>query len=291
MTHAGTAGAKAGFTLIEVMVAVVILAIGLTSLFTSEAGAVRIAQRARTTTIATMLARCKMGEVEERVSKGGFPAEIIDGRDECCTGGEHDGFSCSWKVERIVLPEMGGEEGDTGGTGGGGKLAGGFTGGRDEKGAGLGLAPGAAPGSSSRALPSAFAGIGDAGAGGDGGILGSMVTSLGESSGGGDPLTAMVMELTFPVMKPVIEEGVRRASVTVSWKEGDSEQTFDVVQYLVNEAPMLPSESMVEAAQTGGTTAGGAAGGGAAGGSSTTNTRSTTSTTSTSSGSASGATR
>ena len=57
-----------GFTLIEVMVAVVILAVGMASLFTSEAGAVRIAQRARTTTIATLLARCKMGEIEERYS-------------------------------------------------------------------------------------------------------------------------------------------------------------------------------------------------------------------------------
>jgi general secretion pathway protein I len=243
-----------GFTLIEVMVAVVILAVGLSSLFTSEAGAVRIAQRARTTTIATLLARCKMGEVEERVSKEGFPAEQIDGRDECCEGGEHDGFKCEWKVERIVLPEVGGETGGTGGTGGGGKVAGGLTGG-SEKGASLALAPGAAPGASasSGSVPSAFAGLGDGGASGDGGILGSMVTSLGESSGGGDPIAAMVMELTFPVMKPVIEEGVRRATVTVSWLEGGSEHSFDVVQYLVNEAPALPTETMVGNAQGGAT--------------------------------------
>lgn len=247
--------ARAGFTLIEVMVAVVILAVGLSALFTSEAGAVRIAQRARTTTIATLLARCKMGEVEERVSKEGFPAEKIDGRDECCNGGEHDGFRCEWKVERIVLPEIGADEGNTGGTGGtgGGKLPGGLTGGRDEKGSTL--APGAPPGGSS-SLPSAFSGLSDGGAG-EGGILGSVVTSMGESSGGGgDPLTAMVMELTFPVMKPVIEEGVRRATITVSWKEGDSEQTFDLVQYLVNEMPLLPSESQVENAMTGGGTGG-----------------------------------
>jgi hypothetical protein len=95
-----------------------------------------------------------------------------------------------------------------------------------------------------------LSGLGDAGAGGDGGILGNVVSSLGESSGGGgDPLTAMVMEMTFPVMKPVIEEGVRRATVSVSWKEGDREQTFDVVQYLVNEMPMLPGESAIEAMQ------------------------------------------
>jgi general secretion pathway protein I len=246
--------------LIEVMVAVVILAVGLASLFTSEAGAVRIAQRARTTTIATMLARCKMGEVEERVAKEGWPAERIDGRDECCEGGEHDGFKCEWKVERIVLPELGGEEGETGGTGGtggGGKLAGGFTAGRDEKGSAL--AAGAPPplgSGSARPLPGAFSGLADGGVESEGGILGSVVTSMGESSGGGDPLSALVMELTFPVMKPVIEEGVRRATITVSWKEGDKEQTFDVVQYLVNELPILPNENAVEASQTGGATAG-----------------------------------
>ena len=38
-----TSRARAGFTLMEVMVAVVIMAIGLGSLFASEAGAIRIA--------------------------------------------------------------------------------------------------------------------------------------------------------------------------------------------------------------------------------------------------------
>lgn len=248
---------RAGFTLIEVMVAIVILAVGLASLFTSEAGAVRIAQRARTTTIASLLARCKMGEVEERVAKEGFPADQIDGRDECCEGGEHDGFRCEWKVERIVLPEISemGNTGGTGGTGGGGKLAGGLTGGKNEMGSTL--MPGAPPsaGERSRPLPGAFANLSDAGTS-EAGILGSVVTSFGESSGGGDPISAMVMELTFPVMKPVIEEGVRRATVTVNWKEGDREQTFDIVQYLVNEMPLLPSESQVENALTGGGTGG-----------------------------------
>lgn len=252
----------AGFTLIEVMVAVVILAVGLASLFTSEAGAIRIAQRARTTTIATLLARCKMGEVEERVSKEGFPAERIDGRDECCEGGEHDGFKCEWKVERIVLPEIDAEGGGDGGM----KLPG-TPGGKDEKGSPL--APGAGPstGSSSRPLPNALSSLsGDAGVSPEGGILGNVMTSLGESSGGGgDPIAAMVMEMTFPTMKPVIEEGVRRATVTISWKEGDKEQSFDLVQYLVNEAPIVLNEEGVETLQaTGGTTAGTTAGAGGA---------------------------
>ena len=72
-------------------------------------------------------------------------------------------------------------------------------------------------------------------------------------------------------MKPVIEEGVRRATVTVSWKEGDAEQNFDVVQFLVNELQPALTEQQVEAIQdmggpTGGTT-GNTPGGGTPGGS------------------------
>lgn len=248
----------AGFTLIEVMIAVVILAVGMSALFTSEAGAVRIAQRARTTTVATLLARCKMGEVEEKVLKEGWPGDVIEGRDECCTDAEKEGFRCEWKVERVTLPEL---DADTGGlTAGltGGLTAGGTTGG--EKGALPG--PGAAPlaGGGAGGL-----GAGEPGGGleGDGGILGSMITSAGSSGGDSDPFAQMAMEMTFPVMKPVIEEGVRRATVTVSWKEGGAEQSFEVVQFIVNELPMLPSESETEGPATGGGTAG--AGGTAAG--------------------------
>ena len=247
---------SAGFTLIEVMIAIVILAVGMASLFTSEAGAVRIAQRARTTTIATLLARCKMGEVEERVFKEGWPAEQIDGRDECCDGAEHDGFKCEWKVERIVLPELT-EDGETGGLTAGGK-------GKDkdkdkdkdkreldEKGPGGGIAGGIGGGGLAGGMLAGGA-SGDAGMG-DGGILEGFVSQFSGGPEDSDPIASFVMSISFPIMKPVIEEGVRRATVTVSWKEGDSERTFDVVQYLVNEAQAAMSEQQIEAGTGGGT--------------------------------------
>jgi general secretion pathway protein I len=257
---------RAGFTLIEVMVAVVILAVGMASLFTSEAGAVRIAQRARTTTIATLLARCKMGEIEERVFKEGWPAEQIDGRDECCDGAEHDGFKCEWKVERIVLPELT-EEGETGGmTAGGDKKDKLKERGRDlagsERGAGGALGGGGLAGGALGGNVSV-----DAGLEGDGGILDGLMTQFSGDEGG-DPIASMAMQLTFPVLKPVIEEGVRRATVSVSWKEGDSDLSFEVMQFLVNEAQAALSEQQVEAIQDMGGTTGGAAGGTTAGGSS-----------------------
>jgi general secretion pathway protein I len=198
-----------------------------------------------------------MGEIEERVFKEGWPAEQIDGRDECCEGADHDGFKCEWKVERIVLPEIT-EDGETGGTTAGGKSKDkdkdkGKKRELEEKGPGGGIAGGAGGGLAGGAS-------GDAGVGGDGGMLEGFISQF---SGGdeGDPIAAFVMELSFPVMKPVIEEGVRRATVTVRWKEGDSEQTFDVVQYLVNEAQAAMSEQQAEGLQNLGTTGGAAAGG------------------------------
>jgi general secretion pathway protein I len=252
---------RRGFTLIEVMIAVVILAVGLSSLFTSEAGAVRIAQRARTTTVATLLARCKMAEIEERIFKEGWPGEQIDGRDECCDEAAHEGFECEWKVERISLPELGAEgEEKEGGLKDRVKqsASGGSDGKSGSAAAGAAAAGAAAALAATGGLGGTGAAGGTAGAGGDGGIS-EILTAVGASAGagsGGDPFAAMVMEMTFPVMKPVIEDSVRKATVTVSWKEGSSEQKFDVVQFLVNELPMLPDENMVDLATTGGGTAG-----------------------------------
>ncbi|MBZ0118623.1 MAG: type II secretion system GspH family protein, partial [Sandaracinaceae bacterium] len=62
------------FTLLEVLVAVAILGISLTAIFSSQAGAIRTGARARAISTATLLARCKMGEVEEEMINEGFPA-------------------------------------------------------------------------------------------------------------------------------------------------------------------------------------------------------------------------
>jgi general secretion pathway protein I len=233
----------AAFTLLEVMVAVVILAVGLSSLFTSEIGAIRIAQRARTTTVATLLARCKMGEIEEKIAKEGWPATDTDDRDECCEGAEHKGFRCEWSVKRIVLPDLpedalngqdameqlkagGGQSGTPGSTP-----------------AGPSVTPGA---NASDPLSSVGVPLG--------GIT-SMLSGGGTGgTGGADPIAALVMSYAFPIMKPVIEEQVRRATVTVHWDEGTSQQSFDVVQYLVNELPMLPPEEDQETDTGTGTT-------------------------------------
>jgi general secretion pathway protein I len=193
----------AGFTLLEVMVAVAILGITLVSIFSSEAGAIRMAGRSRLLTTASLLARCKMGEIEEEVMRTGFPAVSSQGSDECCEGGEVEGFECDWEISRVVLPDqmLGGEGEEEGGP-----LAGLLGGGA----AGAPAAPAGPP------TPDQM-------------LSGSML------AGGGGMISQMAMQFVLPVLKPSIEEQVRRATVTVRWREGTGEQEFDVVQYLVAE--------------------------------------------------------
>ena len=225
---------RGGFTLLEVMIAVVILAVGLSSLFTSEAGAIRIAQRARTTTIASLLARCKMGEIEEKVLKEGWPAELIEERDECCEDGEREGFSCEWKVERIKLPDIEESEDESGDDDD-----------DDEKrdGKETPREPGMIdqlaelskedPKERLTSITDMLSGGGTSSAEGD---------DEAESESTLDPMSAMVMELAFPIMKPVIEEGVRRATVEVLWKEGKKEQRLSITQFLVTEEQIILPE-------------------------------------------------
>jgi general secretion pathway protein I len=207
------------FTLLEVMVAVTILGIALTAIFSSEASAIRVASRARFLTTATLLARCKMGEIEEQTMREGLPAVSANGTDECCEDGEVEGFECEWEIMRIVLPDavpMGGGGSDSGGTGAG-PLAGVLGG------VGSGSS-GAPPASSASGMP-------------PGAPTPEQLMSGAMMSGGGDMVGQLALQFVFPILKPQLEEQVRRARVTVRWHEGDREQSFQVSQYLVAEQP------------------------------------------------------
>jgi general secretion pathway protein I len=190
-----------GFTLLEVMVAIAILAVSLTAIFASQGGAIKVAHRARKVTVASLLARCKMGEIEQMIHEEGFPAIERGDEDGCCEDAEVEGFTCDWVVERVELPEPGvegdGAEKDTIDTEEGGEEA-----------AGLDLA---GAGSVEDVLS------------GSGGL------------GGGDMITEMAMSYAFPILQDPIEEQIRRAKVEVRWHEGSRERSFIVVQYLVAE--------------------------------------------------------
>ncbi|MGB5701633.1 MAG: type II secretion system protein, partial [Polyangiales bacterium] len=101
-----------GFTLLEVMIAIAILGLSLTAIFSSEVGAANVAARARRQNVAATLARCKMGEIEEIIAIEGLPALEKKDTDACCEHAPVEGYECSWIVERIILPELGAQEAD-----------------------------------------------------------------------------------------------------------------------------------------------------------------------------------
>jgi general secretion pathway protein I len=208
-------GAANGFTLLEVMVAMAILAIALSAVFSTEAGSIRMAARARKMGFATLLVRCKMGEIEEEIATNGLPAIFASGNDACCEDAEIDGFECKWEIEPILMPDTMFEEPDADA-----------------------VAPGTAPGASP---PAPGAAATDSLSGDPSELL----------SGGGDVggMASMAMQYVYPVLKPAFESQVRRATVTVTWHEGTTARSFEVTQYLVAEQGAAPATDPNDPAQ------------------------------------------
>ena len=95
--------AEAGFTLLEVMIAVAILSITLVTLLSVVTSNMRATRHARLTTTATFLARGKMVELEDQVLENGFSTD-----DESAEGTfkeqDHPEFRWDSIIERVELP-------------------------------------------------------------------------------------------------------------------------------------------------------------------------------------------
>jgi general secretion pathway protein I len=188
--------------------------------------------------IANGLARCKMSELEERLLKFGYPE--IDENDEglCCVDDTHENMHCTWKVERIELPQPQNVD----------MLSGGST----DAGAGLSLssaldaAGGLAAGSATAGgVSGAAAGLGPLGAlaqlstnpqalGSDGGIANLASSLSGSMAGGTAAIAPLVMSMVYPQLKPMLEASIRKITVTVGWREGLKTRDLGIVQYVTN---------------------------------------------------------
>jgi len=202
---------RTGFTLLEVMIAVAILGISLTAIFSSEVGAANVAARARRQSVAATLARCKMGEIEEIIAIEGLPALEKKDTDSCCEHAPVEGFECEWIVDRIILPEfgVGGED--------------------DEDGEGDDVD------NPNEILNEAVDEVTSAG--------GPTEQVIAGEAGN---MAMLALQIGFPILKPFLEEQVRRATVTVTWTEGSKQRGFDVTQYLVSEQAAPTDESLTE---------------------------------------------
>ena len=200
-----------GFTLLEVLVAIAILGLGLTVILGSQVGLFTNAARGQHLTVATNLARCKMGEIEVDLLKLGYQLTDVTDDGPCCGDDEsNEGYRCSWKIERVTLPELplSGADGGVGPSGDGG----------------LDLGP-----------IGMLAGLGQPG----GQALGSKASTkdLAQTLGNapsGMGLAPMMMSMVYPTLKPMLEASIRKVSVTVSYKEGKFERELLVTQYVTN---------------------------------------------------------
>ena len=188
-------GRLAGFTIIEVMVAMLIFAIAIVSIFGAQFSTVSTTEFARHTTMATELARCRMSELElEILQNGGFEEGDVMQSGPCCEVIDGDpsaaDYNCSWEIKTIQLPDT--SQLMAGGSDGG--LGGGLFG--DLLGGGLD------------------------GAGGD------------EAAGaaGLDMVSAFL-----PTVTDLLEQAIRRVTVTVEWELSSGEKReLSIVQFVVH---------------------------------------------------------
>ena len=200
-----------GFTLLEVLVAIAILGLGLTAILGSQVGLFTNAARGQHLTVATNLARCKMGEVEVDLLKLGYQLTDVNDDGPCCGDDDgNDGYHCAWKIERVSLPELplSGADGGLAPSGDGG----------------LDLGP-----------IGTLAGIGQPGsqaANGSGTTTDLAKTLANAPSPAG--LAPMMMSMVYPTLKPMLEASIRKVTVTVSYKEGKFERELVITQYVTN---------------------------------------------------------
>ena len=225
-----------GFSLLEVLVALAILGLGLTSILSAQAGLFSSSARSMYTTAASNLARCKIAELEVKLLREGYQWTEQKGEGTCCEDETESTYSCKWNVEPVILPEMNmnvmmGQDAGVSGSPNASPSSGGFlsgfnptdTKGLNSTGSPLGALGGLVPGLSGN---SPF------------GML-SSGSGSGSAMGMGG-LATMALSLVYPTLKPMLEASIRRITISVNWREGVVARDFTLVEYVTNPTQGLP---------------------------------------------------
>ncbi|MEO8177437.1 MAG: type II secretion system protein [Deltaproteobacteria bacterium] len=238
----GISKGEAAFTLLEVMVAVAILGLGLTTILTAQTGLFSSAKRAAQLSQAVGLARCKMSEIEVQLLKEGYSITADNEEGECCEDEDSKDLRCKWTIAPVMLPEL-------------------AMGGGADAGAGEGEGSGSSMENINSTIEQATTATGQ----GDPASAFSALGSMGATSGagpsmGGGALASMALGMVYPQLKGMLEASIRKVTVQVLWKDGASERDLTVTQYLTN--PQAGGLLSVDESGAGGS---GGASGGAAG--------------------------
>ncbi|GAC1339716.1 MAG: hypothetical protein NVSMB23_09050 [Myxococcales bacterium] len=207
--------ASSGFTLLEVMISLAILAIALVALSDLNGSAVQMHSYARRATQATLLVRSKMLDMEELLTKEGF-RDFDD--EKHGTFDEVAGYS--WRAE-ILKPDVQLDEGALLGMLGIGPGAKGGAGGSGGAGA-------ASTTGLNAALSGAGALLGGAGAlpGGLAGVSGA----AGLAAAG--PFAGLIQGQAKSFIE-TLKKSVRELRITVSWQDGKNERSVSASQQIV----------------------------------------------------------
>ena len=201
--------ASRGFTLLEVMIALAILAIGMVALSTLNGGSVQLHAYARRATQATLLLRGKMLDLEELLTKDGFR----DFDDEKHGTFEEDGApEVAWRAE-ILKPKV---ELDAD------QLLG-MLGLKNGTQRGPSSSSSGSPGGLSGALAGAASLLGGTGAGGAGGLGG--LAAAGPFAG--------IIQGQAKSFIETLKKSVREIRITVSWKDGAIDRSISASQQIV----------------------------------------------------------
>ncbi len=188
--------AQAGFTLLEVMVALAILAVSLTWLVEATSRAIAAENHAKLVSAATFLARGRLVELEDELAEKGFTDDSF--AKETSGDFEEKGFKrFKWStvIDKIELPNT--DQVQTLVT----------QGLEAQQGATLGTIGGTPP---APVLPGG----------------GAANTPVGSSAG--------MLSSQFGIIKDVLEQSIRRARVRIVWNEGRTEQNVEITEYLTD---------------------------------------------------------
>jgi general secretion pathway protein I len=203
-----------GFTLLEVMISLAILGAALVVLLRLSTSDIRASHRAKLLTIATGLARAKMLDLEEELLRTGFQETAEEMEGDFSEEGQPR-FTFAALVEKVELPDAA-------------ELAAGMEG-EDEKPAGSTPPPSPLDEKNQENL------LGLAG---------------GSSSGA---LGAGMVQLYFPLVRPVLENAIRKVSLEVRWKIGGEQDSLKVIAFFTDTKAIDLAAQAMRAASGGGT--------------------------------------
>jgi general secretion pathway protein I len=188
---------KRGFTLLEVMISLAILAVALVALSDLNGGAVQRQAYARRATQATLLLRGKMSDIEDQLQKDGFSdfSEDKHGTFDDEEGAAGAGYE--WRAE-ILKPDVQMDAAQL----------------LQLLGAGGQAAAGGAGAAAAGQMPS----------GSPGGV--------GSLTAPGSPVAGLLQGQATTFLE-TLKKSVREVRVTVSWKDGSQERNISASQHIV----------------------------------------------------------